>query len=393
MSWWGLVSELPLVAEFCVRNGATATLLNILGEANPSPAYLIMLRHLEDMITLNFTIFRDADYIQLSRSVSNFLYITQQQLGRYQADTATKNEWAGKAIPLRSLFYGIIELGTELLKECEEARYLYVKTLLESGLNLEINQDKATVQTYLSTLGFSTTLSRSLEEAEHLYQAGGNEFDLKASMGHLRSFLEGLHSEAFPTLHARFGGELPTRWGEGLKYFSVHKVFSKSEELYAASLYTLISDEGVHPLVAEREYARLFRNVVIEYALLFLRKIGKLGLSQRCWVGAEKCRSGPSSHFCDNAVSRPKAYCTAEPRVQVFQQLWYITGEACGFPKQSRDMPAPKQPGHSLRYNAGRRSLLHFFLLFREPRGAKIIQCNARMRHTIPVIGDSRLEH
>jgi hypothetical protein len=279
MSCWGLVSELPLVAEFCVRNGATETLLNILGEANPSPAYLIMLRHLEDMIIVNFTIFRDADYIQLSRSVSNFSYITQQQLGQYRADTATKNEWAGKAISLRSLFYGIIELGTDLLKECEEARYLYVKTLLESGLNLEINQDKATVQTYLSTLGFSTTLSRSLEEAERLYQAGGNEFDLKASMGHLRSFLEGLHSEAFPTLHARFGGELPTRWGEGLKYFSVNKVFSKSEELYVANLYTLISDEGVHPLVAEREYARLFRNVVIEYALLFLRKIEKLGLS------------------------------------------------------------------------------------------------------------------
>jgi hypothetical protein len=42
----------------------------------------------------------------------------------------------------------------------------------------------------------------------------------------------------------------------------------------------LISDEGVHPVVAEHEYARLFRNVVIEYALLFLRKIEKVGLSR-----------------------------------------------------------------------------------------------------------------
>ena len=32
--------------------------------------------------------------------------------------------------------------------------------------------------------------------------------------------------------------------------------------------------------LAEREYARLFRNVVIEYALLFLRKLEKLGLTR-----------------------------------------------------------------------------------------------------------------
>jgi hypothetical protein len=55
-------------------------------------------------------------------------------------------------------------------------------------------------------------------------------------------------------------------------------VLSKTEEQFAASLYKLISNEGVHPTIAEREYARLARNVVIEYALLFLRKMDKLGL-------------------------------------------------------------------------------------------------------------------
>jgi hypothetical protein len=274
----GLVSELPLVAEFSVRNGAAEALLSILGEASPSPGYLMMFNHLQDMITFNFTVFRDNDYVQLSRSVTNFLYITQQQLGQYQSNPAITKSWGGKAISLRSLFHGIMEVGDAILKECDEARYLYVKTSLESGLNLEINQDKATVDSYLRTLGFSTTLARSLEEAERLYQAAGNEFELKASMGHLRSFLEGLHDEAFPALHARFGGELPTRWGAGLKYFLNNNVLSKYEESYVASLYSLISDEGVHSLVAEREYARLFRNVVIEYSLLFLRKIEKLDL-------------------------------------------------------------------------------------------------------------------
>ena len=136
------------------------------------------------------------------------------------------------------------------------------------------------VQSYLRTLAFTETLAHSLNEAERLYQEGGSEFSLKTSMGHLRSFLEILHEDAFPVLHAKYGGTLPKGWGVGLAYLRHHQVFSGSEEKFAAGLYTLISDQAVHPLVAEREYARLFRNVVIEYALLFLRKLEKLGLKR-----------------------------------------------------------------------------------------------------------------
>jgi hypothetical protein len=101
---------------------------------------------------------------------------------------------------------------------------------------------------------------------------------LKTSMGHLRSFLEGLHKEALPTLTAKFGGSLPATWGKGLEFLRQNEMLSVAEEKFVASLYTLISDEAVHPLVTDRGYARLFRNVVIEYALLFLWKLEKLGL-------------------------------------------------------------------------------------------------------------------
>ena len=63
-----------------------------------------------------------------------------------------------------------------------------------------------------------------------------------------------------------------------MTYLRDHEVLSPAEEKFAASVYTIISDEAVHPLVAEREYARLFRNVIIEYALLLLAKLAKLGL-------------------------------------------------------------------------------------------------------------------
>jgi hypothetical protein len=81
-----------------------------------------------------------------------------------------------------------------------------------------------------------------------------------------------------PTIHQRFAGSLPTQWGSGLTYLRQNNILSDAEGRFVTGLNTLISDTAVHPIVAEREYARLARNVVIEYALLFLRKREKLQL-------------------------------------------------------------------------------------------------------------------
>jgi hypothetical protein len=278
-SWKGLVSELPLVAEFCVRNGASQNFFRALGEAGPLPGHAILLRHLEDMIALNFTIFSDAEYQQLDLCVRNFRASAERQIGQRGNVLLATQGWPRIATP-SELLQEIIEATDSILEESRRARFLYLKGSLLEGLNVEINQDKEVVQSYLRALGFTETLAQSLDEAERLYQEGGGEFSLKASMGHLRSFLENLHEDAFPVLHAKYGGTLPKGWGVGLAYLRHHQVFSGSEEKFVAGLYTLISDQAVHPLVAEREYARLFRNVVIEYALLFLRKLEKLGLKR-----------------------------------------------------------------------------------------------------------------
>jgi hypothetical protein len=84
-----------------------------------------------------------------------------------------------------------------------------------------------------------------------------------------------------PQIHEKYGGELRADWGGGLAYLATHDVLSKAEELLAVSLYRLISDEGVHPLIVQREYVRLARNMVVEYSLLFLTKVAKLGLADQ----------------------------------------------------------------------------------------------------------------
>jgi hypothetical protein len=90
--------------------------------------------------------------------------------------------------------------------------------------------------------------------------------------------LEGLHEQACKPVAAKAGTIAPKRWGKSTEMLRNNAILSLNEESLAASLYTLISDEGVHPLIAEREYARLLRNMVIEYGLMFLAKLEKSGI-------------------------------------------------------------------------------------------------------------------
>src|ERR1035441_6376275 len=78
---------------------------------------------------------------------------------------------------------------------------------------------------------------------------GSTPFDLKNGLGHLRSFLEQLHVQACAAAQKKFGGPLPSRWGEALKYLSDNAVLTKQEESFAAHFYTLMSDTGVHSLI------------------------------------------------------------------------------------------------------------------------------------------------
>ena len=268
--WNGLVSEFPLVAEFCQRNGAQDVFLQTLGRANLIPGHAVLLRHIEDMIALNFTVFAERDYDLLTAAITALGYTARIQLkacgntGPVGGDNA-------------ALYMEIIGATDAIKEECRKAQYLYVKGELLEGLNLEVNQDKAVVEGFLKVQGFSDELIQCLNHADHLYQGASTKFDFKSAMGHLRSFMERLHSEELVRLGASGANSIGMKWGDGLEYLHREGVLTKAEKGYAAALFTLLSDEGVHRIIAEKEYARLARNVVVEYALLFLRKLQRLG--------------------------------------------------------------------------------------------------------------------
>lgn len=269
--WNGLISEFPLIAEFCVRNGAREDFFRVLAETQPIQGHAVLLRHLEDLIALNFTVFSEEDFTRLATAITAVGYTARKGYQTHKSSGVRGPE----AAQLLAFWGEIIAACDGIKEECRKARYLHLKGALLEGFNLEVNQDKTAVEHYLKAQGFSDSLVECLNRADQTYLTASNGFDFKSCMGHLRSFLEKLHLEGIQKRGLPVPVTANRKWGDGLKLLQEDGVISKTEEGYVSALFTLISDEGVHPVIAEKEYARLTRNVVIEYALLFLRKLEK----------------------------------------------------------------------------------------------------------------------
>jgi len=280
-SWNSQTSELPLISEFLVRNGGKQTLLKALSSCVPTPGLAVMVLQLEDTIALNYAAFSESEYSDLSTAVSYILKEANQLERRTRANGTAGTDWGRYGYSALAAARHIAGCCHSLIELCRKARYLYLRSSLDEGINLEINQDKYVVEGFLEKFGFSKPLLSALNEAEKLNSASATELELKASMGHLRSFMEQLHAEGVSQVDRikKLAPPSDGRWGTLLAHLSASGVLSPQEEKFVSGLYILISDEAVHPLRAKREYARLARNVVIEYALLFLRKLEQLGIA------------------------------------------------------------------------------------------------------------------
>ena len=75
--------------------------------------------------------------------------------------------------------------------------------------------------------------------------------------------------------------------GPAIRFLKNKSFLKEPQEKFPRGRYTLLSDEGVQSLIAERELARLLRNMVIEYGLIFLTMS-----CHRCEITGVKFRAG-----------------------------------------------------------------------------------------------------
>jgi hypothetical protein len=279
-SFDGKISALALIAEFSIRTGylkefLAATAAPVL----PTPSLAIMLMEMEEMIAHNFNLFSDTDLVAVPKGLANLREIAERQ-------TYSAQGWRGEPVVENPHYkQGYQDIGKDIVtiidaitEECRKARYFYLKGALQELPNLEIESDKLKVEEYLVKLGFTGEMVKALNAAESDYKSTATPFELKNCLGHLRSFLEHLHRRSAKAIADAAGDPLNDRWGDATLYLRNGGYLTKQHEAFIASLYTLISDNSVHPLGADREYARLLRNVVIEYGVMFLSVLDKKGI-------------------------------------------------------------------------------------------------------------------
>ena len=276
----GRVCELPLIVEFCVRTGNIEPFFEATAKSKiPTVPLAIMMMQLEETIALSWDWFSNEQLGRIRKWLAPL---------REMADRQTHSARGHRGAMVKNPYYvmgredeanQIVESIDGVAKECEQARFFYLKGALQQTVNLEVESDKARVESFLAKLGFSTDMIKSLNAAENDYRSSTNPFELKSCLGHLRSFLEHLHREAAKSIATSAGITVMDRWGDAILFLREQGYFTKQHESFVASLYTLLSDESVHALTADREYARLLRNVTIEYGVMFLTVLDKRGVN------------------------------------------------------------------------------------------------------------------
>ena len=281
-SWRRKISSLSLLAEFCIRNGFAQALLDATLELKmPSAGVAIMLMEIEEMISLNFNLFSRAQIDNLPKALAHLREIAERQTW-----CSMQPRGGGKMVNNPHYRQGFSKEGEEIVtvidaiaQQCNQARYFYLKGILQQNTNLEIESDKTKVVGFLASLGFDPLLTASLAKAESLYRASSDAFDLKSCLGHIRSFYEHLNIDAGQAIAKDLGTTVVNEWDPTLTFLKNKSFLSTQQDKFARGIHTLLSDEGVHALIAEREFARVLRNIVIEYGLMFLTMLQKKGIT------------------------------------------------------------------------------------------------------------------
>jgi hypothetical protein len=275
----GYVCELPLVAEFCVRTGKGELLFEAAAKAKvPTESLAIMMIQLEETFALQWDLFSNDQLAHVYEWLKPLREIADKQT---HASRRTK----GKMVENPDYKPGREHEAKQIVKSidhiagyCQRARFFYLKGALQQNINVEVENDKAKIEDFLTKLGFSAMMMQALNEAEKDFRDSASPFELKNSLTHLRGFIEHLHLEAARFIAKTIPGSTHD-WDTSIAFLRKHEYMTVQQEKFARGIYALISDTGVHPLMSERIFARVLRNVIIEYGFMFLTIMDGKGIN------------------------------------------------------------------------------------------------------------------
>ena len=147
-AWNGQLSALPLLAEFCVRNGHLSLLLEAISKIDLPNANLVnMLAQLQEIVSLNFNVFSEADLKHMAESLRPLREMAETQTWEFkqgrEGKPVVRNDRYKKGF---SAAGGAVVAGVDsFLELCRKAHYFYVRDGLQQNRNPEIESDKMAV--------------------------------------------------------------------------------------------------------------------------------------------------------------------------------------------------------------------------------------------------------
>lgn len=281
-TFMGKVSELPLIAEFCIRTGNIEVFFAATANVTrPTVPLAIMMMQLEEAVALNWNLFSNEQLGKIMTWLAPMREIADRQTHKSRGSVGKMIENPHYKPGSERQANEIVGCIDSINEACRQARYWYLRGALQRNINLEIESDKVKVEGFLTKLGFDNSLMHSLNEAEKNFTPSANPFELKNCLGHLRSFFEHMHREAATKIAPNRGKAAPQDFNNTMQLLRSQDYMTDQQDKFARGLFTLLSDEGVHPLMAERVFARLLRNMVIEYGFMFLTVMDNKGIKLR----------------------------------------------------------------------------------------------------------------
>jgi hypothetical protein len=168
------------------------------------------------------------------------------------------------------------EVASQLLRLVAEVPFAtHVRQLRESD-NPEINTDQERVKETVHRLGLDPDLALLLSYVEELFESGDSEFDFAVCLDRLRAFYERLVTGLVPIVE-RFSGkpfrENRANDGQCLRYLNEAGILTPSEKRLFERFYGFLSAEGSHAASADREQARIAKNILVELAWLSMQRV------------------------------------------------------------------------------------------------------------------------
>jgi hypothetical protein len=198
---------------------------------------------------------------------------TQATLDGAKAHCAPQSFWGGARIRGVEIPQVLIEAAADLERTIEQIEFSrFAETLGEQRQGPRAQASE--LEGLLTAAGMPTQIKTAMEQAES-YLRGTGPFDPKHAADLIRTCMDETHRRVVSELETITGQKYTGRDLDGDRRTYMRRVnfINEDEEKFFSCVYTLISREGSHRLLAPRETVLVMERTVRGYLLLLLRRL------------------------------------------------------------------------------------------------------------------------